>query len=288
MDKAYQPAAIEQTLVPAVGSAGYFAPVRPWCALLHHDPAAERHRHPAHGTCLPAHAAGRPDPLSPHGRRQHAVAAGHRSRRHRHADGGRAPAECRGHRPARISAARHSSSASGSGSRNPAAPSRARCAAWATRWTGRATASRWTPALSQAVTEVFVRLYRRRPDLPRQAAGQLGSRAAHRALGPGSPVGSRSRARSGTSAIRSRTARATWSWPPPDPKPCWAILRSPCIPTMSATAPDRQAVHLPLTGRLIPVIADDYVDREFGSGCVKITPGMTSTTTRSASGTPCH
>lgn len=29
---------------------------------------------------------------------------------------------------------------------------------------------------------------------------------------------------------------------------------------------------LPLTDRLIPVIADEYVDREFGSGCVKITP----------------
>ncbi|MCG5515793.1 MULTISPECIES: valine--tRNA ligase [unclassified Ectothiorhodospira] len=31
-------------------------------------------------------------------------------------------------------------------------------------------------------------------------------------------------------------------------------------------------VELPLTGRRIPVIADDYVDPEFGSGCVKITP----------------
>ncbi|HEX2549012.1 MAG TPA: valine--tRNA ligase, partial [Gammaproteobacteria bacterium] len=29
---------------------------------------------------------------------------------------------------------------------------------------------------------------------------------------------------------------------------------------------------LPLTGRVIPIIADDYVDREFGSGVVKITP----------------
>jgi valyl-tRNA synthetase len=29
---------------------------------------------------------------------------------------------------------------------------------------------------------------------------------------------------------------------------------------------------LPLTGRQIPVIADDYVDKEFGTGCVKITP----------------
>jgi valyl-tRNA synthetase len=32
-------------------------------------------------------------------------------------------------------------------------------------------------------------------------------------------------------------------------------------------------VRLPLTGRLIPIIADDYVDPAFGSGCVKITPG---------------
>jgi len=31
-------------------------------------------------------------------------------------------------------------------------------------------------------------------------------------------------------------------------------------------------VRLPLTGRLIPVIADDYVDASFGTGCVKITP----------------
>lgn len=31
-------------------------------------------------------------------------------------------------------------------------------------------------------------------------------------------------------------------------------------------------VELPLSGRRIPIIADDYVDPEFGSGCVKITP----------------
>ena len=29
---------------------------------------------------------------------------------------------------------------------------------------------------------------------------------------------------------------------------------------------------LPISGRLIPIIADDYVDQTFGSGCVKITP----------------
>ena len=33
-----------------------------------------------------------------------------------------------------------------------------------------------------------------------------------------------------------------------------------------------QQVLLPLTGRLIPIIADDYVDPAFGTGCVKITP----------------
>ncbi|MCK6398704.1 valine--tRNA ligase, partial [Thauera aminoaromatica] len=33
-----------------------------------------------------------------------------------------------------------------------------------------------------------------------------------------------------------------------------------------------KTVELPLTGRHIPIIADDYVDREFGTGCVKVTP----------------
>jgi len=35
-----------------------------------------------------------------------------------------------------------------------------------------------------------------------------------------------------------------------------------------------KTVTLPLTGREIPIIADDYVDPEFGSGCVKITPDL--------------
>ncbi|MHB1588294.1 MAG: valine--tRNA ligase, partial [Metallibacterium scheffleri] len=33
-----------------------------------------------------------------------------------------------------------------------------------------------------------------------------------------------------------------------------------------------KTLRLPLTGREIPIIADDYVDRDFGTGCVKITP----------------
>lgn len=33
-----------------------------------------------------------------------------------------------------------------------------------------------------------------------------------------------------------------------------------------------QRVHLPLAGRDIPIIADDYVDKEYGTGCLKVTP----------------
>ncbi|RZI84020.1 MAG: valine--tRNA ligase [Rubrivivax sp.] len=33
-----------------------------------------------------------------------------------------------------------------------------------------------------------------------------------------------------------------------------------------------QQVKLPITGRLVPIIADDYVDKDFGTGVVKVTP----------------
>ena len=33
-----------------------------------------------------------------------------------------------------------------------------------------------------------------------------------------------------------------------------------------------KTITLPLVGRVIPIVADDYVDPEFGTGCVKITP----------------
>ena len=38
-------------------------------------------------------------------------------------------------------------------------------------------------------------------------------------------------------------------------------------------APDRRAAILPLVGRRLPIIADEYVDPEFGTGALKITPG---------------
>ena len=33
-----------------------------------------------------------------------------------------------------------------------------------------------------------------------------------------------------------------------------------------------ESIEIPLTGRTVPVIADDFVDPEFGTGCVKVTP----------------
>ena len=33
-----------------------------------------------------------------------------------------------------------------------------------------------------------------------------------------------------------------------------------------------KSIKLPITGRLIPIIADEYVEQDFGTGCVKITP----------------
>ncbi len=148
LDKTYRPGEVEPRLYEAWERSGAFAARRGFkrAALYHHDAAAQRHRQPAYGPCAELHPAGHPDPLSPHARARRAVAAGHRPCRHRHPDGGRAPARRREQRPATISAARSSSSGSGTGRPNRAAPSPASCVAWAPRRTGRASASPWTKA----------------------------------------------------------------------------------------------------------------------------------------------
>ena len=125
-----------------------------------------------------------------------------------------------------------------------------RCAGSATRWTGRATASRMDPGLSRAVIEVFVRLhdegliYRGKrlvnwdpvlltalSDLEVQARG-------------------RRRAASGTCAIRWRTAAATSSSRPRARRPCSATPPSRCIPRMSATGTSSAStLRLPLAER---------------------------------------
>ena len=64
----------------------------------------------------------------------------------------------------------------------------------------------------------------------------------------------------------------TLSSRPPGPKRCSATPPWRCIRTMSATPPDRQDAILPLVGRRIPIVADEYSDPEKGTGAVKITP----------------
>ena len=79
-----------------------------------------------------------------------------------------------------------------------------------------------------------------------------------------------------------RPAEASASWWQPH-MPCWQELRNvePSVFGFAVAVhpQDERYLHLigktlklPLTERDIPIIADDYVDREFGTGCVKITP----------------
>ncbi len=152
---------------------------QPGQALLHHDAAAQCHGQPAYGPRADLHAAGHSHPLSPHEGSRRAVAAGHRSCRHRDADGGRAPARSRAigpaqARPRQIHRARLAME--GRVRRHDHAPAPlARCLARLVARAlhdGRGALRRGAPRLRPAAS--------RRPDLSRQAAGELGPEAAHR------------------------------------------------------------------------------------------------------------
>ncbi len=152
-----------------------------------HDPAAaaERHRHPAHGPCVPADPDGRVDPLPPHARVRHPVAGRHRSRRHRHRNGGGAQPEPgephpRWSRPRRFHrqgvgmegrVRRHHRTAD-------APPGHLGRLVAQHLHHGSGTVARGDRGIRA--------LARGRPDLPRPAPGQLGSGAEDRDLGPGS------------------------------------------------------------------------------------------------------
>ena len=205
-------------------------------AVHHHDPAAERHRQPAHGPRADVHRAGHADPLAAHAGPRRAVAARHRPCRHRDADGGRAAAGGRGHdrralgREAFLERVWQWKAESGG---------------TITRQLRRLGASLDWPrerftmddGLSAAVREVFVTLYRegliyrdRRlvnwdPKLQTAISDLEVEKQRDRA------------AISGTSAIRSRAkpGRSSPS-PPPGRRRCWAIPPSRCIPSIRCMA----------------------------------------------------
>ena len=139
------------------------------------------------------------------------------------------------------------------------------------RWTGHVSASPWTTACQPPCRSLRPPV-RRRPDLPGQAAGQLGPGAAHRGVRP-----------------RGAVCRGTghlWHFRYPLADGSGHLVVATTRPetmlgdTAVAVHPEDEryqsligkTVRLPLADREIPVIADDYVDPEFGTGCVKITP----------------
>ena len=112
---------------------------------------------------------------------------------------------------------------------------------------------------------------RRRADLPRRAHHQLVPALPDRALRHRGRA-PRRRRRAGLDPVRRRRRRRSSS-PPPAPRRCSATPRSPSTPTTSATGTwSAREIELPLTGRRIPVVADEHVDPEFGTGAVKVTP----------------
>jgi hypothetical protein len=122
-------------------------------------------------------------PLRAHARQGRAVAAGHRPCRHRHADGGRAPARSAGARPPRDGPRglrRARLGVEGRIRRHHHQPAEA--ARRLLRLVARALHHGRGPVA--AVLKVFVELYKRGADLQGQAAGQLGPEAADRDLRP--------------------------------------------------------------------------------------------------------
>ena len=152
-------------------------------AVLHPAAAAERDRHAAHGPRVPAHADGPHDPLPPDARRQHAVAGGHRSRGHRHADRRRAAVEgakasratTRARRVHRARVGVEGGVGLGDHAAD-AAPGRLRRLDARALHDGRRPVRRGARDVRAPV--------RGRPHLSRQAARQLGPEARHRGVGP--------------------------------------------------------------------------------------------------------
>ena len=127
---------------------------------------------------------------------------------------------------------------------------------------------------AQAVAHVFVRALREGPRLPRQLHGQLGSRAPRSAISD--------------LEVEQRWVEDTlYSIDYPLESGAGSVTVATVRPetmladTAIAVNPDDErytrlvgeAAILPIVGRRLPIIADQHVDPEFGTGALKITPG---------------
>ena len=243
---------------------------QPYC-IMH--AAAERDRHAAHGSRVPAHADGRADALPPHGRlaalwqpgtdhagiatqmvverqldaegkiahdlgretiRRARLGVEGAVRRHDHAPD--APARRLGRLVARPL---HDG-------RGPVARGHAKFRAPARRgliYRGKRLVN-WDPVLHTALSDLEVQSRGRRRQLWHLRYPLAGRQRAHVVVATTRPE-----TMLGDTAVAVHPGRRA-------------------LPARSIG----KRVELPLTGRRIPVIADDYVDPAFGTGCVKITP----------------
>ena len=282
MPKTYDHQVVEEELYEWWEQNGYFRPDRQAelgqsdadaAPVCHLHAAAQCHRRAAFG---PRHHQQRrrpADPLSPHAGPSHAVGPRHGPRRHRHAKRGGAHVGARKGAPATTWAAS------------------ALCREvwdWKDEYHGRITAQqkrmgiscdwqreRFTldDGLSEAVLETFIHLYNEgliyRANYlvnwcPRCESAisdleveyeEVNGQLLHLPL----------------SAHR---RRLLWKSAPRARKPSSAIPRSPSTRTTSATKHIvGKTALVPMLNREIPVIADDYVDPEFGTGALKVTPG---------------
>ena len=193
IDKTYQPAAVEGRIYAAWEAAGAFRAGRPERAkadaLLHRHSAAQCDRLAAHGARAQQYLAGHSLPLRAHARQGRALAARHRSRRHRHPGRGRAAIDgAPGARQPRNGARSvHQARVGMEGGirRRDHRPTKA--ARRLVRLVARALHHGRRPVARRG--ESVRRALSRRPHLQGQAAGQLGPEAQDRDLRSGSAAG---------------------------------------------------------------------------------------------------
>ena len=267
MDKTYAPHDIERRIYERWESHGWFAPVgrTPYCIMIP-PPNVTGTLHMGHAfqhTLMDAltryHRMRGDDTLWQPGTDHAGIATQMVVERQLNAAG---PAS------APTSAARPSSSASGSGRSSPAAPSprQMRRLGDSVDWSR----ERFTmdAGLSRAVRRGLRAPVRGGPHLPRQAPGQLGPGAAARRSPTSRWRARRRTASSGTSAIRSRTAAGHVVVATTRPETMLGDAAVAVHPDDERYRhSDRQdAARCRSTDRAIPMIADAYVDRGFGTG----------------------
>ncbi len=181
-------------------------------------------------------------------------------------------------KPATTTAATPLSTKSGSGKRNPAAPLPVRCAVSATPWTGERERFTMDEGLSNAVKEVFVRLYKedliyrgkRLVNWDPKLRTAISDLEVENRESKGSmwhiryPLADGAKTADGKDYLVVATTR------PETLLGDTGVAVNPEDPRYKDLI--GKFVVLPLVNRRIPIVGDEHADMEKGTGCVKITP----------------